>query len=241
MMIDRRLCIIVVCAILLRYHQLCAQEKPHPGRSADLYAGYCLVAPDFGDYNGIPADKGVVGGADLHVSRRVAAAAGDRGMGSPSFEVSGGFAIAGGGTVAPGIGFNAGIDARAHGPLYLAAETTWFSVPHEAADGASDTAILAGPRYRRGGATAVFADFLAGAYIFHNRGQPYTWAYNDGTNFALATDLGADVAWGDHLAIRPQGGYFFTPLTNSTYGGPANPAHTSLNRARFGIGLAYRF
>jgi hypothetical protein len=165
----------------------------------------------------------------------------DRGTGSPGFEVSGGFAIAGGGTVAPGMGFNAGIDARAHGPLYIAAETTWFSVAHQAADGASDTAILAGPRYRMGGATAVFADFLAGAYVFHNRGQPYTWSYNDGSSFALAADMGADVAWGRRLAIRPQGGYFFTPLTNSTYGGPANPAHTSLNRGRFGIGLAYRF
>ena len=165
----------------------------------------------------------------------------DHRAGSPGFEVSGGFALAGGGTVAPGVGFIAGIDARARGPLYFAAETTWFSVSHEAAYGASDTAILAGPRYRRGGATAMFVDFLAGAYIFHNRGQPYTWAYNDATSFALAADLGADVAWGDHLAFRPQGGYFFTPLTNSTYGGPANPAHTSLNRGRFGIGVAYRF
>lgn len=177
----------------------------------------------------------------LSASLAFAQTARDRGTGSPGFEISGGFAIAGGGQVAPGVGFNAGIDARARGPFYFAAETTWINAPHHAADGATDTAILAGPRYRIGGANAVFADFLAGAYIFHNRGQPYTWVFNDATSFALAADLGADVAWGRHLAIRPQGGYFFTPLTNSTYGGPVNPAHTSLNRGRFGIGLAYRF
>lgn len=165
----------------------------------------------------------------------------ESGASRPAFEVSGGFAVAGGGTLGAGMGFNAGIDARAHGPLYLAAETTWLNEPHEAADGSTDTAILAGPRYRMGGATAVFADFLAGADIFTNKGQDYTHAYNDATNFALAADVGADIAWGHHLAIRPQGGYFFAPLTNSTYSGPVNPAHTSLNRGRFAIGVAYRF
>ncbi len=87
----------------------------------------------------------------------------------------------------------------------------------------------------------MFVDFLAGAYIFHNRGQPYTWAYNDATSFALAADLGADVASGGYLAIHLQGGYFFTPLTNGTMVDRRTPAHTSLNRGRFGIGIAYRF
>jgi hypothetical protein len=161
--------------------------------------------------------------------------------GSPNFEVSGGLALSGGGTLDPGFGLNAGFDKRAHGPLYIAAETTYLNEAHEAADGSFDTAILAGPRYRRGGASAVFADLLAGADIFRNRGQDYTHQYNDGTSFALAADVGGDIAWGHHLALRPQGGYFFTPLTNSTYGGPVNPAHTSLHRGRFAIGLAYRF
>jgi hypothetical protein len=165
----------------------------------------------------------------------------DRATGSPGVEVSGGFAIAGGGTLGPGMGFNAGVDVRAHGPLYLAAETTWLNEAHEAAYGATDTAILAGPRYRMGGASALFVDFLAGADIFSNKGQAYTHAYNDATGLALAGDVGGDIAWGRHLAIRPEGGYFFARLTNSTYSGPVNPAHTSLNRGRFAIGLAYRF
>ncbi|HEY3705152.1 MAG TPA: hypothetical protein VGL22_08840 [Terracidiphilus sp.] len=135
----------------------------------------------------------------------------ERAAARPRFEVSGGFAMAAGGILGTGKGFNAGVDARAHGPLYIAAETSWLSDTHEASNGTSDTAILAGPRYRMGGATAVFADFLAGADIFRNTGQAYTHNYNDATNFALAADVGADVALGRRFSVRPLGGILLYP------------------------------
>jgi hypothetical protein len=165
----------------------------------------------------------------------------DRGASRPAFEVSGGFALAGGGTLGTNFGFNAGFDARAHGPLYIAAETTYLRHPSEPSNGSADTAILAGPSYRWGGAKAVFADFLSGADVFHNSGQFYTYIYNNATNFAFAADAGADLPLGHRLAIRPMGGFFWTRLTNSTYSGPVNPAHTSSNRGRFAIDVAYRF
>lgn len=171
----------------------------------------------------------------------LAQAARESGATRPSLEVSGGFALSGGGTLDPGMGFTAGFDARVQGPFYLAAETTWLNESHEAAYGSTDMAILAGPRYRLGGATALFADFLAGGDVFINKGQAYTHQYNDGKSFALAADVGADIAWGRHLALRPEGGFFYTPLTNSTYSGAVSPAHISLTRARFTLGLAYRF
>jgi hypothetical protein len=159
----------------------------------------------------------------------------------PAFEVSGGFALAGGGTLGTNFGFNAGFDARAHGPIYIAADSTYLRHPDQPSNGSADTALLAGPRYRWGGARAVFADFLAGADVFHNSGQFYTYQYNNATNFALAADAGADLPLGRRLAIRPMGGFFWTRLTNSTYSGPVNPSHTSSNRGRFAIDVAYRF
>ena len=87
----------------------------------------------------------------------------------------------------------------------------------------------------------MFVDFLAGADVFNNHGQDYTHQFNDATGLALAADFGADIACGHRFAIRPQGGYFYTRLTDSTYSGPITPAHTALNRGRFGIGVAYRF
>jgi hypothetical protein len=164
----------------------------------------------------------------------------DHGPGRPSFEVSGGFALAGGGTLGTDIGFNAGVDARVQGPIYFVAETTHLRATNES-NNTSDTAVLAGPRYRWGGAKAVFADFLAGADVFHNSGQFYTYTYNSATNFAFAADAGADLPVGRRLAIRPMGGFFRTRLTNSTYSGPVNPSHTSSNRGRFAIDVAYRF
>jgi hypothetical protein len=165
----------------------------------------------------------------------------DRGASRPAFEVSGGFALAGGGTLGANFGFNAGFDARAHGPIYIAAETNYLRHPHDTNDGSADTAVLAGPRYRWGGARAVFADFLAGADTFHNAGQSYTWNYNNATNFALAADAGADLPLSRRLAIRPLGGFFWTLLTNTTYSGPTNPAHISSSRGRFAIDVTYRF
>lgn len=50
-------------------------SRKHVHLSADLYAGYARVAPDFGDYNGSPAENGFGGGADLHLSRLIALAA----------------------------------------------------------------------------------------------------------------------------------------------------------------------
>jgi hypothetical protein len=165
----------------------------------------------------------------------------DRAASRPAFEASGGFALAGGGPLGANIGFNAGFDARAHGPIYIAAETTYLRHPNEPSNGSADTAVLAGPRYRWGGAKAVFADFLAGADVFHNSGQFYTYRYDNATNFALAADAGADLPLGRRMAVRPLGGFFWTRLTNSTYSGPVTPAHISSSRGRFAIDVAYRF
>ncbi|MDR5728109.1 MAG: hypothetical protein RB191_11850 [Terriglobia bacterium] len=52
-----------------------ATPLKHAHLSADLYAGYARVAPDFGAYNSNPAENGFGGGADLHLSRLFAVAA----------------------------------------------------------------------------------------------------------------------------------------------------------------------
>jgi hypothetical protein len=49
--------------------------QEHIHLSTDVYAGYSLFSPAFGDYNTSPPDNGFGGGADLHVSRWVAASA----------------------------------------------------------------------------------------------------------------------------------------------------------------------
>lgn len=64
-------------AVLFTEVAWCQASSPqeHIHLNTDVYAGYSLVAPDFGDYNSSPADEGFGAGVDLHMSRWFASAA----------------------------------------------------------------------------------------------------------------------------------------------------------------------
>lgn len=160
-------------------------------------------------------------------------------------EVSGGFALAGGGAIGTNYGVNGGLDFRVHPRVFIVADLHQFhSSSPSSSNSTSDTAFLFGPRYlvvRPSKRSSVFAQFLIGADSFHNAGQTYTWQYSSATNLAVAADGGFDYAFTRHLSARFTGGYLHTRLTNSTYGGPVTPAYIPNNRGTFDADLVYRF
>ncbi len=164
---------------------------------------------------------------------------------APKADLYGGFAVTAGGPVGWGKGYSAGGDFRLHGSsLYLAIDGTGFWEKAPYGNSSSENVALFGPRYRLripSNGMAIFGDLLAGMDFFRNKGQSYTWTYNDATLPALAADAGIDIPLSTRLAIRPQAGYFWTRSKNSTYGGPASPANTIVNRGRFVVDLVYRY
>lgn len=163
-----------------------------------------------------------------------------------SCEVFGGFSLAGGGLTGTGYGFNGGADFRLIPRLFLTADINqiYEKIP-SSSNSQSESVYLAGPRYlvpiHSSSRTSVFGQFLFGGDTFHNGGQPYTYEFNNATSFAFSGDGGVDYALSQHLSARFQGGYLFTRLKYSTYGGPANPSSASDSRARFAVDCVYRF
>lgn len=163
---------------------------------------------------------------------------------APKADLYGGFAVTAGGPVGTGRGYSAGGDIRLRGPLYLAIDGTGFWETASTRQGSSENISLFGPLFRRATGShgmAVFGDLLAGMDFFRNKGQSYTWTYNDATLPALAADAGIDIPVSTHWAIRPEGGYLWTRFKNSTYGGPVSPANTIVNRGRFFVDMVYRY
>lgn len=160
-------------------------------------------------------------------------------------EVFGGFSMAAGGLLGTGLGYNAGGDFRLAHRIFLAAEFDQFRDPAQPSNKMSDYLFLAGPRYlfplQRSSRSSFFGEVLFGGNTFHNSGQAYTYSYNNATNYALAADAGVDVGLARHFALRFEGGYLYSKLAYSTYGGPVSPSTTGNNRARFAIDAVYRF
>ena len=160
-------------------------------------------------------------------------------------EAFAGYSLGAGGVLGTHSGFHGGVDFPLPGRLQCVGEVNRFIIGTYGTGIMSETSILVGPRYEvrlsGSGHTLVFADVLAGVDVFHNGRQSYTWIYNDGTGFALAADGGVEDRLSSHFALRGSAGYFYGRLTNSTYGGPANPATTGNHRARVEISLVYRF
>lgn len=170
-------------------------------------------------------------------------------------EIFGGFALvggsaptnSGGNSTGVGWGFNAGADFHLAPHIFAVANVMRFPISSSgsAIDATSDTMFVFGPRYlvriRSAPRASVFGEFLAGANTYHNDGQPYTWAYNNATNFAFTADGGVDWSVARRLGIRFEAGYLRTRFTVSTFAGPANPAYVTDNLGQFAVDLVYRF
>jgi hypothetical protein len=160
-------------------------------------------------------------------------------------EAFGGYSLEAGGVLGSHSGFHGGVDFPLTGHIQGVGEVGYLIVGTYGTGIMSETSFLFGPRYEvplsESSRTQVFADVLAGADVFHNGRQSYTWIYNDGTGFALSVDGGVDYRVSRHFAVRGLGGYFYSRLTNSTYGGPVNPATTANSRMRVEASVVYRF
>ncbi|MFP5237697.1 MAG: hypothetical protein ACLGSD_17515 [Acidobacteriota bacterium] len=165
----------------------------------------------------------------------------------PRAELYGGFAGAGGGPLGFGKGWHFGSDFRMHGPLYFVVDgsQTWDgNQPGNGINNMSNSNSLFGVRYwfrPFPSGASLFTQGLAGIDSLRNSGQSYTWNYNNATSPALAADLGLHIPLTTHWSTAFQGGYFWTLLKNSTYGGPVSPANVTLNRGRFFVDVVYHF
>ncbi len=160
-------------------------------------------------------------------------------------EAFGGYSLGAGGALGTHSGFHGGVDFPLTSHVEGVGEVGYLIIGTYGTGIMSETSFLLGPRYEvpLTGAdhTLVFSDVLVGVDWFHNGRQSYTWIYNDGSGFALAADGGVENRLSRHFALRGLAGYFYGRLTNSTYGGPANPATTGNNRARVELSAVCRF